>query len=319
MSGRRARPVEAGASMSDGDEAALLAALAAAEPAGPRGRSASSSRRLAASGRLRAAGPRPAAGELPILGIAYDSRRVVPGGVFVAVPGAHADGHDFVAPGGRRRRGRRRRGATGRRAAGDALQLLVDRSQHALAVVAAWWYGDPGRELGVIGITGTDGKTTTAGMAVAVLEAAGIATGLVSTAEQKIGAVPRRARSPTSPRPRRPSCSWRSGRWSRPATRRPSSSRRRTAWPSSGSARSRTTSAIFTNLSHEHLELHGTFEAYRAAKRSLFERLAGAPDRPAKPATLPGGGRGRAAGSSTSTTPRPTSSPRRRVPPGRAW
>src|SRR4030042_4349377 len=109
-----------------------------------------------------------------------------PGGVCVAVPGAHADGHAFIGQ------------AVARGAvvvvvehavddAGAATQLVVDRSQLALAVVAAWWYEDPGRGLGVIGITGTDGKTTTAAMAVAGLEAAGGPTGRVSTAEEKVG------------------------------------------------------------------------------------------------------------------------------------
>ena len=52
---------------------------------------------------------------------------------------------------------------------------------------AAWWYGDPSREMGVVGITGTDGKTTTSFLATAVLEAAGISTGLLTTAELKVG------------------------------------------------------------------------------------------------------------------------------------
>ncbi len=270
--------------MSDGGEAALRAVLAAAEPAGPRALGELVAR-LAASGRLRSPAPS-GAGELPILGIAYDSRRVVPGGVFVAVPGAHADGHDFVGQAVAR-------GAAAvvveRQvpAAGDALQLLVDRSQHALAVVAAWWYGDPGRELGVIGITGTDGKTTTAGMAVAVLEASGIATGLVSTAEQKIG--PFRAETlahVTTPEAPELQLALRAMVAAGDAAAVVESTSHGLALERVGEIPYDV--AIFTNLSHEHLELHGTYEAYRAAKRSLFERLAGAPDRPAKPATLPG-------------------------------
>ena len=121
-----------------------------------------------------------------IRGIAFDSRNVRPGMLFVAVPGAHVDGHDFVAAA---------------QAAGAAAavveqpvvdveipQLVVERSQTALASAACWWYGDPSRELDVIGITGTDGKTTTSFLAVAALEAAGVATGLVGTVDTKIGA-----------------------------------------------------------------------------------------------------------------------------------
>ena len=61
-------------------------------------------------------------------------------------------------------------------------QLVVASSPIALARSAAWWYGDPSRELAVVGVTGTDGKTTTSMLAVAALEAAGVRTGLISTA-----------------------------------------------------------------------------------------------------------------------------------------
>jgi UDP-N-acetylmuramoyl-L-alanyl-D-glutamate--2,6-diaminopimelate ligase len=266
-------------------DAALGALLAAAEPrdARPLGDLVD---RLAAAGRLRG-GVSPAARRRPINGLAYDSRRVVPGGLFVAVPGAHVDGHAFVA----------RAVAAGAVAvvvehdvpdAGSAAQLVVDRGQLALAVAAAWWYGDPGRGLGVIGVTGTDGKTTTAAMAVAALEAAGIRTGLVSTADQRIGGhragTPAHVTTPEAPELQR--------------------ALRAMAGAGDAAAVVETTShglalervgevpydvAILTNLTHEHLELHGTFEAYRDAKRSLFERLAVGAGASPKPATLPGG------------------------------
>ncbi len=291
--------------MSEPADRALAAALAAAEPRGTRPLSTLVAR-LGAAGRLVgvqpgggaapwtgiapgsiAAPPAATAPERSVAGIAYDSRRVVPGGVFVAVPGAHTDGHAFVGA------------AVARGAvalvvehavpdAGPAVQLVVDRSQRALAVVAAWWYGDPGRELGVVGVTGTDGKTTTAAMSVAVLEAAGVRTGLVSTAEQKVGDL--RAETPahvTTPEA-------------------PELQRALAAMAAAGDVAAVVEStshglalervgeipydvAVFTNLSHEHLELHGTFEAYRAAKRSLFERLGRPVPAAAKPASLPGG------------------------------
>jgi len=265
-------------------DAALRALLAAAEPRDTRPLGGLVDR-LAAAGRLRGA-VSPAARERAIHGIAYDSRGVVPGGVFVAVPGAHVDGHAFVA----------RAVAAGAAAvivefevdaAGSAVQLVVDRGQLALAAVAAWWYGDPGRQLGVIGVTGTDGKTTTAAMAIAALETAGVRTGLVSTADQRIG-----------------------GQWAGTAAHvttpeAPELQLALRAMVEAGDVAAvvETTShglalervgeipydvAIFTNLTHEHLELHGTFEAYRDAKRSLFERLAVSAGSPGKPATLPG-------------------------------
>jgi UDP-N-acetylmuramoyl-L-alanyl-D-glutamate--2,6-diaminopimelate ligase len=266
------------------DDAALRALLEAAEPgiARPLGGLVD---RLTLAGRLGAAVAAPDR-ERAVHGIAYDSRRVVPGGVFVAVPGAHVDGHAFVA----------RAVAAGAVAvvvehpvddAGPAAQLVVDRSQLALAAVAAWWYEDPGRALGVIGVTGTDGKTTTAAMSVAALEAAGVRTGLVSTAEQKIGrrraGTPAHVTTPEAPELQR----------ALRAMGRAGDAAAVVETTSHGLALGRVGEipydvAILTNITHEHLELHGSFEAYRAAKRSLFERLSDA-GRPAKPATLPGG------------------------------
>lgn len=288
-------------------EHALLALLAAAEPRGPKPL-AGLVERLRAAGRLRAVigpGDEPgsereaaAVGRTDVTGVAYDSRRVQPGGCFVAVPGSHADGHEFVSA------------AVGSGAGvlvvehprppgevAPAIQLVVDRSQLALASVAAWWYEDPGASLGVIGITGTDGKTTTAGMAVAALEAAGVRTGLVSTAEQKIGAVRAGAlahvTTPEAPELQR----------ALRAIRDAGDVAAVVESTSHGLALERVGEipydvAILTNLSHEHLEFHGTFEAYRAAKRSLFERLGGGAGhgagtgpavRAPKPASLPGG------------------------------
>lgn len=283
-------------------ERALLARLAAAEPRGSRPLSGLVER-LRAAGRLRGvigpggdpgAGPGAAAvGRTRVAGIAYDSRRVVAGGCFVAVPGSRADGHAFAVAAVRAGAGVlvvERPLPSGEVA--PAVQLVVDRSQLALATVAAWWYEDPGADLGVIGITGTDGKTTTAGMAVAALEAAGVRTGLVSTAEQKVGDV-------------------RAGAWAHVTTpEAPELQRTLRAIRAAGDVAAVVEStshglalervgeipydiAIFTNLTHEHLEFHRTFEAYRAAKRSLFERLGtGGDDSPVwarKSATLPGG------------------------------
>ena len=270
--------------MNDRDGEALAAALAAAEPGEPRPLG-TLVERLAASGRLRAV--RAPLGGRPIRGIAHDSRRVTPGAVFVAVPGAHADGHAFVG----------QAVAAGAGAvvvehavddAGAATQVLVDRSQLALAVVAAWWYDDPGRRLGVIGVTGTDGKTTTAAMAVAALEGAGIRTGLISTAELKVGphrgGTPAHVTTPEAPQLQR----------ALRAMVRAGDVAAVVESTSHGLALERVGEipydvAILTNLTHEHLEFHGTFEAYRAAKRSLFERLAVAAGTPSKSASLPGG------------------------------
>ena len=239
--------------------------------------------RLEAHGRIQTVSPaagdvptaagrayEPALGSVNVSGVAFDSRQVRGRSVFVAIPGAHADGHDFVVA------------AAGLGAvaaivehpvAGAPLpQIVVDDTRLALATAAAWWYGDPSHSLGVVGITGTDGKTTTAYMAAAVLEMAGISTGLITTSAIKIGEV--RSANPehvTTPQ----------------ATDLQRALRAMVAagndaavveTTSHGLALGRVAEiaydvAIFTNLSHEHLELHRTFEAYRDAKLSLFRGL----------------------------------------------
>ncbi len=218
-------------------------------------------------------------GEPGVRGVEYDSRAVRPGSVFVAVPGAHVDGHDFIA----------RAAAAGAVAAvverpvpGVGIpQIVVASSQRALASAAAWWFGDPSRELAVIGITGTDGKTTTSLLAAAALERAGVPTGLVGTIETKIGST-REANAAHATTPEAPQL--------QAALRAMVRAGDRAAileTTSHGLALGRVDqvtydAAILTNLSHEHLEFHGSFEAYREAKLSLFARLAMSPAVPPK-------------------------------------
>jgi UDP-N-acetylmuramoyl-L-alanyl-D-glutamate--2,6-diaminopimelate ligase len=207
-----------------------------------------------------------------ITGIAEDSRRVEPGYLFVALPGLHVDGHDFAAE------------AAGRGAAAvlvqqpvadvssTVAQIVIDSSAKALASAAAWWFGDPSRELAVVGVTGTNGKTTTTFLAAAALEAAGRPTGLIGTIGIRVGSELRRNEIPnTTPGAVEMQGLLREmvGAGERAVVIETSSH---------GLAADRVASvaydaAIFTNLSHEHLDFHGTFEAYRAAKISLFERL----------------------------------------------
>ena len=235
--------------------------------------------RLSAEGRLRGtrSGGRPVptteVDAVEVTGITNDSRAVRPGSVFVAIPGLRADGHDFVPA------------AIADGAAGvivetpvagvAAPQIVVDAGRPALASAAAWWFGDPSHELTVIGITGTDGKTTTSYLAVEALEAAGLRTGMIGTIATRVGGRTddhaEHATTPEAPELQ--------------ATLR--------AMVDAGdeAAVIETTShalalervagvvydaAILTNVTHEHLELHGTFEAYRDAKLSLFDRLRGA-------------------------------------------
>ncbi|MFI5258957.1 MAG: UDP-N-acetylmuramoyl-L-alanyl-D-glutamate--2,6-diaminopimelate ligase [Candidatus Limnocylindrales bacterium] len=259
---------------------AVAEALAAAEPSAPRSLGELIAR-LGASDRLRGvqAAEAPTGGPdgkaqsvsaLPVRGLTFDSRQVRAATIFVAVPGIHSDGHDYV-------------GAAAALGASAAIverpvpraalpQIVVDDSRRALAAAAAWWYGDPSRELGIVGVTGTDGKTTTTFLASRVLEAAGVSTGFITTAALKVGlfesANPEHVTTPEAPQLQR----------MLRAMVRSGNGAAIVETTSHGLALSRVAEiaydvAIFTNLSHEHLELHGTFEAYRAAKLSLFERL----------------------------------------------
>ena len=226
--------------------------------------------RLRAEGRLVSVGG--SIEGIAITGIADDSRRVQPGYLFGAVSGRHVDGHDFVEEAARR-------GAAavivehpiaGLRS--SVAQLVVDRGARALASTAAWWFGDPSRELTVVGVTGTNGKTTTTFLAEAALEAVGWPTGVIGTIGIRVGSDLRRNEVPnTTPGALELQRLLREmvGAGERAAVIETSSH---------GLAAERVASvaydaAIFTNLSHEHLDFHGTFEAYRAAKLSLFERL----------------------------------------------
>src|SRR5207249_2380273 len=123
---------------------------------------------------------------LEIVGLAYDSRKVAAGDLFIAVPGAHTDGRLFLADAARR-------GAC--TAIGEAIQdpehlalpyIEVQDVRTALANLSCAFYGYPAQQLCTIGVTGTDGKTTTCNLISAIFEAAGLQTGLMTTANFRI-------------------------------------------------------------------------------------------------------------------------------------
>ncbi len=216
----------------------------------------------------------------PLIGaIRYDSRQVHEGDVFVARRGQHDDGHEHVVAA----------------VAAGASAVIVERpvpglrvpelvvrdARTALALAAAWRAGEPSRSLGVVGITGTDGKTTTAYLVRAILEATGYSTGLLGTtdiivARESLG---NRARTSTPEAPELQdhlAAMLAAGdRWAVVES------------SSHGLAQGRVGGvaydvAVLTNVTSEHLEFHGTLEAYRAAKRSLFARLAVSDENPEK-------------------------------------
>ena len=259
---------------SDSTATALADVLEAAEP-GRRRPLGEIVARLAGEGRLsgilldRVRVDAAAIAGREIDGISDDSRTLRRGDLFVAIAGARTDGHDLVPSAFA---GGAAAAIVERPVAGDGVQLVVDRSTTALGSAAAWWYDDPSRELAVVGVTGTDGKTTTSFLVAAALEAAGLPSGLVGTVETRVG--PIHVRTP--------------GHVTTPGAIALQRLLRAMVAGGDRAAIIETTShglaadrvsgvaydaAIFTNLTHEHLEFHGTFEAYRAAKVSLFERL----------------------------------------------
>lgn len=216
--------------------------------------------------------------------ITADSRRVETGGLFVAYQGVSVDGHRFIGQ------------AIERGAAAIVAEKPVDTAlpvavvpdgREALAYLAAAWHHFPARRLITVGITGTDGKTTITNFLYHMLQAAGRPTGMINTVNARIGPeileTGLHTTTPDAPDVQRflarmveagiEICLLEA--------------------TSHGLAQHRVTAcdfdvAIVSNITHEHLDLHGSLEAYRAAKASLFESLAAAAD---KSASLRGGKR----------------------------
>ncbi len=121
-----------------------------------------------------------------IKGIAYDSRQVEPGFLFVAVKGLNADGHEYISQ------------AVEQGAAAIVMQrevnispgvawILAADTRHALALLSTRFYGCPSSRMKMIGVTGTNGKTTTTNLLAAVLNVSGQKTGLIGTIHNRIG------------------------------------------------------------------------------------------------------------------------------------
>ncbi len=202
--------------------------------------------------------------------VQFDSRDVGTGDLFVAVTGAERDGHAYCAAAVER-------GAAAliveRPLPGIAVpQLIASSSRSALALAAAWRTGFPSRDLGVIGITGTDGKTTTSYLVRAMLLECGYPAGLITTIEAICGGVSKGYSGHTTPEAPVVQADLRAmvdagDRFAIVES------------TSHGLALERVAEvaydiAVLTNITHEHLDLHGTYAAYVAAKRSLFDRLA---------------------------------------------
>ena len=201
-----------------------------------------------------------------ITGITLDSRDVAAGDLFAALPGVHAHGAQFCAEA-------RARGAVAvltDQTTQDVAGLPVLRAADPRAVLgslAAEVYGRPGDDLLKIGITGTNGKTTTAFLVEAGLRAAGIATGVIGTTGVRIGdtALPSARTTPEAPDLHALLAVMRERGID--AVAMEVSSHALALGRVDGLVFDM---AIFTNLTQDHLDFHGTMEAYFAAKASLF-------------------------------------------------
>lgn len=229
--------------------------------------------------RLRAQGLTTSAPVAPpsvaVTGIAHDSRRVEPGHVFVALRGQHADGTAFVAQ------------ALARGAAAVVSQEVaptdtvvpwaqVSDARLALALLAVEVHGDPSRRMQVVGITGTNGKTTTAYLMASIFEAAGVHCGLLGTVAYRIGSDVREATRTTPEAPDVQALLAEMVDSGCDACVLEVSSHALALRRVDGITFA---AAIFTNLTRDHLDFHADMEDYFQAKRRLFELLPR--DRPA--------------------------------------
>jgi len=210
----------------------------------------------------------PEAAGVEVVDLAYDHRRVRPGTLFFCVPGMRRDAHE-LAP---------------EAAARGAVALIVEREldlplpqvlvasvRAAMGPVASRFFGEPTASLQVVGVTGTNGKTTTAFLVRALLEAAGRRCGLLGTVKRVIGGDEREVER-TTPE---------AIDLQRDLRAMLDAGDRACAMEVSSHALAlhrvdgvRFAAAVFTNLTRDHLDFHGTMEAYYQAKRRLFTELA---------------------------------------------
>jgi UDP-N-acetylmuramoyl-L-alanyl-D-glutamate--2,6-diaminopimelate ligase len=197
--------------------------------------------------------------------LAYDSRKVGPGTLFFCVPGEKVDGHEFA--------GRAvKAGAVGlvveEELEVDVAQVVVRDARAAMAPLAARFWGDPSRELRVVGVTGTNGKTTTAFLIREILEAVGVQCGLLGTVRQVVGGEDESVER-TTPEAIDLQATFR---------RMLDAGDRACAMEVSSHALALHRAdaihfevALFTNLTQDHLDFHGDMEDYFRSKRKLFE------------------------------------------------
>jgi UDP-N-acetylmuramoyl-L-alanyl-D-glutamate--2,6-diaminopimelate ligase len=208
--------------------------------------------------------------DVAVTGIAFDSRAVQQGNLFVALVGGSVDGHRYINH------------AVERGAAAvigmepdpgvPIPYIQVRDSREALAYISAAFYGYPARQMTVIGVTGTDGKTTTSNLIYHILIKAGLWAGMISTINAVIGKetidTGFHVTTPEAPDVQRYLARMVNAGLSHVILES----------TSHGLAQHRVSAcefdiAVVTNITHEHLDYHGTYDAYRASKARLFTGL----------------------------------------------
>jgi len=218
--------------------------------------------------------PADAALDVPCSGVEYDSRKTKPGSVFVALPGQKADGAAF-AP---------QAAASGAVAIVSerprpenvtAAWIAVGNARLALALLASEFFGHPSRRMQVVGITGTNGKTTTSYLLQAIFEAAGTPCGLMGTVAYRIGD---RQIAATRTTPEAPDVQLLMRQMLDAGCRACVMEVSSHALAMHRVDGIHFAAGVFTNLTRDHLDFHQDMESYFAAKRRLFEILP--PDAP---------------------------------------
>jgi UDP-N-acetylmuramoyl-L-alanyl-D-glutamate--2,6-diaminopimelate ligase len=208
-------------------------------------------------------------GDTTVTSVAYDSRQAGPGAIFVALRGVKADGTAFVHDA-------IKRGAIAIVSESErpeeitATWIRVVDARLALAALAAEFYGHPSNELTLVGITGTNGKTTTSYLLTSILEAAGVKCGRIGTVgyrigDREIGAARTTPEAPDLQKMLREMLAQGCTACVMEVSSHALSLRR--------ADHLRFAAAIFTNLTRDHLDFHGDMEEYFRAKRRLFELL----------------------------------------------
>ncbi|KHF33104.1 UDP-N-acetylmuramoyl-L-alanyl-D-glutamate--L-lysine ligase [Paenibacillus sp. P1XP2] len=206
-------------------------------------------------------------GDITITGLQTDSRKVAPGDVFICLPGHTVDGHDYAGQAAEK-------GASAlvveRELDIDLPQVIVKDCRYAMAVMADAFFGSPSSHMKMIGVTGTNGKTTTTYLIEKMMNDHGIHTGLIGTIQTRYGGrtFPMSGTTPEALELQR-SLDDMSANGVQCCVMEVSSHALEQGRVKGTDFRT----AIFTNLTQDHLDYHKTMEEYRAAKGLFFSRL----------------------------------------------